>query len=104
MNDCRQQSLDLGVFYRRSFVGMLFAAAISVSGCGGGKGAPPPEGQLHIENVAKWFQVYREFNGRKAPPNEAAFIAFIEKQTKDRGVVIDFQEMLTSPRDGRRKP
>ena len=83
-------------------LGLLMLAALSVApGCSS-KGPPPPDGQLAIEDVAKWYQTYREFNGRKAPANEQAFVAFIEGKLKERGAVPDIQALLTSPRDGQK--
>jgi hypothetical protein len=80
---------------------LLLGALLTAPGCSS-KGPPPPEGQLAIEDVAKWYQVYREFNGRKAPPNEQAFIAFIEGEWRKRGTQADIQALLTSPRDGQK--
>ena len=57
--------------------------------------------QLHIETVASWYQAYRSKNG-KPPPNEDAFVKFIEAQQKERGETVDIQKLFTSPRDGQK--
>ncbi|MBN2294912.1 MAG: hypothetical protein JXM70_20965 [Pirellulales bacterium] len=80
----------------------FLAMLITVSGCDLGGGAPPPEGQLAIENVAKWYQLYRADNRGKSPPNEETFIAFINGKLQSRGVTVDPDQLLTSPRDGQR--
>ncbi|MEA1952092.1 MAG: hypothetical protein U9N87_11950 [Planctomycetota bacterium] len=80
------------------FVAML----ITASGCDLGGGAPPPEGQLAIENIAKWYQLYRADNRGKSPPNEKVFIAFIKAKLRLRGETVDPDKLLTSPRDGQR--
>ena len=38
-------------------------------GCGLGGAAPPPDGQLAIENLAKWYQLYRADNTGATPAN-----------------------------------
>jgi hypothetical protein len=77
------------------FIGLLLA----FPGCTS-KSAPPPEGQVAIEDVVKWYQMYREFNGKKAPPNEKAFVDFIALKLKDRGTSMEeIQKLLISPRD-----
>ena len=78
-------------------MGLVLAAP----GCSS-KGPPPPEGQIAIEDVAKWYMQYREFNGKKAPANEQAFVAYIEGELKKRGTQADVQAMLTSPRDNQK--
>jgi hypothetical protein len=57
--------------------------------------------QLHIETVASWFQAYRSKYG-KPPPNEQAFLAYIQEEQKARGLTVDVQDLLTSPRDGQK--
>ena len=79
---------------------LLAMAALIAPGCSGG-GAPPPSNQLHIETVASWYQAYRSKNG-KAPPNEEALVAFIQAEQKQRGETVDLQQLLTSPRDGKK--
>jgi hypothetical protein len=79
---------------------LLLGVIMAAPGCSGG-GAPPPMDQLHIETVASWYEAYRSKNG-KPPPNEAAFLAFIEREQKERGVTFDMNELLTSPRDGQK--
>ncbi len=77
-------------------VAMLLAAP----GCDFGAGAPPPDGQLAIEKIAQWYQLYRANNRRKPPPNEDAFIAFVQSTLEARGETFDPDLLLTSPRDG----
>ena len=72
------------------------------TGCEFGKGAPPPEGQLAIENVAKWYQLYRADKRGKAPKDEDDFIKFIQGRVESRGGTVDSEELLTSPRDGQK--
>jgi hypothetical protein len=55
---------------------------------------------LAIENVAKWRQLYQANHNRNPPPNEAAFLDFVEKKLKERGEPIDRNTFLVSPRDG----
>ncbi|MEX2140746.1 MAG: hypothetical protein WD894_15900 [Pirellulales bacterium] len=80
---------------------LLIAAVIVAPGCSG-PGAPPPANQQHIEIVAGWYEYYRTKNGNKPPPNEGAFVAYIERELKDRGQTVDTQELLTSPRDSQK--
>ena len=96
MNACRRTSVASAArwWVVLHFVAMFLAAP----GCGGG--APPPDGQLAIENVAKWYQLYRADNRGKPPANEDAFIAFIQNKLKGRGDTVDRGQLLTSPRDG----
>ena len=76
--------------------------SVVAPGCGLGGGAPPPEGQLAIENLAKWYQLYRADNAGKPPADEDTFIAFIESKLKARGDTVDRDQLLTSPRDGQK--
>jgi hypothetical protein len=78
----------------------LCTLVLATTGCAGG-GAPPPMDQLHIETVAGWYQSYRSKNA-KPPPNEEAFIKFIEAEQKARGQTVDIQKLFTSPRDGQK--
>jgi hypothetical protein len=73
---------------------------LMVAGCNLGGGPPPPEGQLAIENVAKWYQLYRADHRGKAPPDEDAFVEFIQERMSARGETVDREQLLTSPRDG----
>lgn len=73
----------------------------AVVGCNGGGPAPPAD-QLQIEAVAAWYQSYRAAHDGKAPPNEQAFTAFIERKQQETGQTVDVQELLTSPRDGQK--
>lgn len=79
---------------------IVLALALA-SGCGK-SGAPPVEGRLAIENIAKWRQLYLANNGRKPPADEAAFLGFIEKKMKERGEAFDSNAFLVSPRDGKK--
>ncbi len=80
-------------------IGVLISAHV---GCGvGGGGAPPPGGQLKIENVAKWYQTYKAFNNGKSPSNEQAFLAFIAAKIKERGEALP-DDLLVSPVDGKK--
>jgi hypothetical protein len=75
-----------------------------VSGCSGG-GAPPPDAQLNVEDVATWYTRYRaKAPNRQPPPNEAAFVAFINKTLKEeQGITEGMREdFLISPRDGKK--
>ncbi len=74
----------------RWWVVLQFAVLlITATGCNLGGGAPPPEGQLAIENVARWYQLFRADNRGKAPPNEEVFIAFIKAKLQMRGATVD---------------
>ena len=83
---------------------LLTCVALSTvaSGCGEPGGPPPPEGQLHIENVAKWYSKYRADHRGKPPKDEATFIAFVSGMLKERNDTVDPDQLLTSPRDGQR--
>jgi hypothetical protein len=72
-----------------------------LQGCSGG-GAPPPMNQLHIETAAGWYQLYRADHNGKAPPNEQEFTSFIQRKLQESGRSADMQELLTSPRDGKK--
>lgn len=72
-----------------------------VSGCGAQQVAPP-ERESQIQDVAGWYQGFRRAHRRQAPPNEAAFVAFITKTMKEREVELNVDELLTSPRDGQK--
>jgi hypothetical protein len=63
---------------------------------------PSVEAQQSIQNVAKWYGLYRQNNGGKTPPNEAEFLKYIENTLKGRGDTLDPDQLLTSPRDGQR--
>ncbi|MEM9657721.1 MAG: hypothetical protein AAF961_05100 [Planctomycetota bacterium] len=76
------------------------AALLLCPGCGGG--APPPEGQLAIESVAKWYMYYRADNRGRPPESEEEFMAFVVKKLQERGREVDTSELLISPRDGKK--
>ncbi len=78
----------------------LFLAFSLMSGCG--KTAPPLVDKAAIENVAGWHQGYVASHGRKLPPDEAAFVAYVEAQMKERGQPFDAATFLVSPRDGQK--
>ena len=82
---------------------LLVAVVLAVSGCGGG-GPPPPDAQLNVEEVATWYTRYRAKHNRRPPPNEAAFVAFINKTLKEeQGITEGMREdFLISPRDGKK--
>ena len=98
LNACRRPSVaGAGCWWLAlQFVAMLLFAA---PGCG--SVSPPPEGRTTIENVAKWYQRYRTVNG-KPPPNEEAFLGFIQSELESRGDTVDLDQMMTSPRDGQK--
>ena len=86
----------------RWLVSFYIVATLFSAGCNLGGGPPPPGGQLAIENVAKWYQLYRTRNRGKPPKDEEAFIKFVENEVKGRGDAFDADEFLTSPRDGQK--
>ena len=64
---------------------------------------PPPNGQLHIENVAKWYSLFRADNRGRPPKDEDEFFAFIDAKQKERGSeLVDRTTFLTSERDGKK--
>ena len=69
-------------------------------GCG--KSAPPPLDKTAIEDVAGWHRVYCIAHGQKLPPDEAAFVGFVETKLKERGQEFDAATFLVSPRDGQK--
>ena len=81
--------------------GML-VTVLATAGCGGGSYDPPSnESLLAIENVAKWYQLYRADHRGKQPADEAAFLTFINSKLAERGqAAVDRTGVLTSPRDG----
>lgn len=80
----------------------ILVAALATAGCGGVSHSPPSgEAMLAIEDVAKWYQLYRAGNAGKQPADEDAFLAFINSKLTERGQEAgDRKELLTSPRDG----
>ena len=70
-----------------------------LAGCSDGGVGPPSEGILAIEDVALFYQQYRSKNGGKVPPNEEAFLTFVEGEKTKLGETLDPEEFLTSPRD-----
>jgi hypothetical protein len=81
---------------------LILVAVLAMTGCGRGNNDPPSVEALQaIENVAKWYQLYRSDNGGKQPADESAFLAFINSKLTERGQeTVDRKELLTSPRDG----
>lgn len=88
----------------KRWISLLTVVVVSLAslGCELGGGAPPPEGQLAIENVAKWYQKYRADNRGKAPKDEETFLQYIEKNLQSRGETLDRDQLMTSPRDGKK--
>ncbi|MDC0934945.1 hypothetical protein OAS39_01570 [Pirellulales bacterium] len=85
----------------RGWVALLLVAMLLVAqGCDAG--APPPEGQLAIEEVARWYRNFRAANRNRPPANEKQFVAYIDSRSKARGDTTDIEQLLTSPRDGQR--
>ena len=88
--------------------GCVFLQSIAIcaafSGCGAGEDeAPSAEAMLAIENVAKWYQLYRAKNAGKPPSDEDALVAFVDATLAERGdAAVDRGELLTSPRDNER--
>lgn len=81
----------------------VVALSLVTNGCGdGGSVGPPGEGRLAIERVGTWYNQYRVNHGGKAPPNEEAFVAFVESKLKERGDTLNRDELLTSPRDNQK--
>ena len=82
---------------------LLGVVVLATGGCGAGTDAPPSvESLLAIENVGKWYQVYRGRHGGKPPENEAAFLEFINGELTGRGqAAVNADKLLTSPRDGK---
>lgn len=66
-------------------------------GCGGPE--PPSDGLLQIENVSKWYSLYRAEHKGKPPKDEDAFVGFIKSRLSERGDTTDPRTILTSPRD-----
>ena len=79
---------------------LLFMALPLLFGCG--KTAAPPDGRAAIVDVAGWHQGYVASHGRKLPPDEAAFVAYVEAQMKERGQPFDAATFLISPSDGQK--
>lgn len=78
---------------------MMACASCWLVGCAP---APPPDGILAIENVAKWYQLYRADHRGKAPADEDVLFEFIEKRLAERDDSVTREELFTSPRDGQR--
>ena len=81
----------------RILVLSLFSLLALLAGC---EPPPPPDAQLDIENIAKWYQLFRAQNRNKAPKNQEEFMAFINKRLESRSQTVTAEELLTSPRDG----
>jgi hypothetical protein len=70
-----------------------------------GGGAPPPDAQIQVEDLAGWYQYYKTKHGNKPPPNEDALVKFIQTVLTERQVPFTAEEtekLLTSPRDGQK--
>jgi hypothetical protein len=87
---------SVGVWELALLILIVFTLAL---GCGKSAG-PPSDGRLAIENIAKWRQLYLANHGRKPPPDEAAFVDFIDAKMKERGEPFNRETFLLSPRDG----
>ena len=86
----------------RSALGRGLLVLITIfAGCELSRPKPAP-GLIEIENVAKWFHLYRTRNRGKAPKDEAEFIEFMNAELAGRGEEIDWDELLTSPRDNQK--
>lgn len=81
---------------------LILVTVLALTGCGRGSNDPPSvEALMAIENVAKWYQLYRADHGGKQPADEGAFLVFINSKLAERGQeTTDREELLTSPRDG----
>ena len=79
---------------------LLFMALPLLFGCG--KTAAPADGRTAIFDIASWHKEYVASHGRKLPPDEAAFVAYVEAQMKERGQPFDAAKFLVSPRDGQK--
>jgi hypothetical protein len=86
--------------HRALVLGVLAVAAF-VAGCSG-RGAPPPNVQLNIEQIAYWYQLYRSRHNRQPPPNEEAFVSFIKKTMTEEQNIPMHDDFLVSPRDGKK--
>jgi hypothetical protein len=56
---------------------------------------------LAIEGVAKWRILYQARHNRQPPPDEKAFLDFMEATMKERGEPFDRATVLISPRDNK---
>lgn len=98
----RRVEIDLLMLFRKS--PQFVCAALLLCAFAGclSSDVPPIDGRLEIENVAKWRQLYCADNGGKPPADEAAFLAFIQKKLAERGDTSPADDMLISPRDGKK--
>ncbi len=81
---------------------LILVAVIAAAGCSGDSYSPPSDEALRaIQNIGKWYQLYRADNGGKPPADEEAFLAFVNSQLTERGrEAVDREKLLVSPRDG----
>ncbi len=94
-------------FQPRSYLLVGITLAISamtaaMTGCGEGSDSPPSvEALMSIENVGKWYQLFRSDHRGKPPADEESFLAFINAELAERGgQPVTAEALLTSPRDG----
>ncbi len=85
----------------RGVLAVMLLALLVTAGCGGSSGGPSVESRLAIENVGKWYQVYRAKHAGKPPEDEATFLEFINGELTGRGqAAVTAEQLLTSPGDG----
>jgi hypothetical protein len=80
---------------------LLLGVFVAAVGCSG-RGPPPPGAQLKVEETSYWFQKYRAKNNRQTPPNEDAFVKFIQKNMKEEQNKDMPGDILVSPRDNQK--
>jgi hypothetical protein len=81
-------------------VPLLFIALPLLFGCG--EKAAPVDGRTAMIDITGWHKGYVASHGHKLPPDEAAFVAYVEGQLKERGQPFDAAKFLVSPRDGQK--
>lgn len=81
----------------------LLAASLLLSYLAGCSQPKPPAGEVEINKLATWFQYYRTEHRGKAAKSEEELVGFIEKEYEiapDK--MPDMEQLLTSPRDGKK--